>query len=226
MRISVVIPTLNEATTIAATLRRLKEQVPDEIVVADASSPDGTAELARSEGVLVVEAPRGRGIQQNRGARKTKGDVLLFLHADCWLEDAAIDELRRFLRDHPSIFGGCFRQRVDASHPLFRAIDLAAHLRAGLLGIPYGDQGIFVRRAAFDAIGGFPETPLMEDVFMSLQLRCLGRVAVLPKRIFVSPRRWHQQGIVRQTLTNWALTAAVAIGVPTRSLAHFYLERR
>jgi rSAM/selenodomain-associated transferase 2 len=226
MRVSVIIPTLNEATTICAAVRHAREQGADEIVVADASSPDGTAQIARSEGVVVVEAPRGRGIQQNWGAASASGEVLLFLHADCWLEDAAIDVLRRFLADHPRVLGGCFRQRVDASHPLFRAIDLAAHLRAGLLGIPYGDQGIFVRRAVFQAIGGFPETPLMEDVFMSLKLTCMGRVAVLGKRIFVSPRRWRHRGILRQTLTNWGLTCAAALGVSTQSLARFYPEAR
>ncbi len=112
--------------------------------------------------------------------------------------------------------------RIEDSHPLYRAIDTAAHLRAGLLGLPYGDQGIFIRRSVFESIGGFPETPLMEDVMISLRLRREGRLAVLPARIFVSPRRWRQCGIIKQTLKNWALTTAAALGISTESLVRFY----
>ena len=165
---------------------------------------------------------RGRGVQQNRGAAASSGDLLVFLHADCRLEDGAIAALRRYLARHPRVPGGCFRMRIEDSHPLYRAIDTAAHLRAGLLGLPYGDQGIFIRRSVFESIGGFPETPLMEDVMISLKLRREGRLAVLPARIFVSPRRWRQCGIIRQTLKNWALTAAATLGVSTEFLARFY----
>jgi rSAM/selenodomain-associated transferase 2 len=222
MRVSVIIPTLDEATTIVQTLTQLKTQNCDEIIVADAMSPDGTAGLARREGVVVVDSCRGRSVQQNRGAASSTGDLLVFLHADCRLEDGAIAALRWYLARHPKVPGGCFRMRIEDSHPLYRAIDTAAHLRAGLLGLPYGDQGIFIRRSVFESIGGFPETPLMEDVMISLKLRQVGRLAVLPARIFVSPRRWRQCGIIRQTLKNWGLTAAAALGVPPEFLARFY----
>jgi rSAM/selenodomain-associated transferase 2 len=226
MRISVIIPTLNESATIVTSLKRLRAQEADEVIVADASSGDGTAELARAEGVLVIDCPRGRGIQQNRGAAAATGEILLFLHADCGLEPGAIAGLRLFMGRHPKVPGGCFRMRVDSAHPLFRTIDLAADLRAGLIGIPYGDQGIFLRRSFFDSLGGFPEIPIMEDVYMSLQLRRSGRVAVLPHRILVSPRRWTHRGILRQTLRNWLLTAAAALGVSTRTLSRFYPDVR
>jgi rSAM/selenodomain-associated transferase 2 len=222
MRVSVIIPTLNEAATIVQALRQLKTQHCDEIIVADAMSPDGTAGLARRESVVVVDSSRGRGVQQNRGAAASSGDVLVFLHADCRLENGAIAVLRQYLARHPRVPGGCFRMRIEDSHPLYRAIDTAAHLRAGLLGLPYGDQGIFIRRSVFESLGGFPETPLMEDVLISLKLRHEGRLAVLPARILVSPRRWRQCGIIRQTLKNWALTAAAALGVSTDYLARFY----
>ena len=226
MRISVVIPTLNEAATIAGTLRGLAGQGVDEVIVVDAASPDGTAELARSEGVLVIDSSPGRGVQQNRGAGAASGDVLVFLHADCRLDDGAITALRRFLGRHPQVSAGCFRMRVEAEHPLYRCIELAAHLRAGLWGIPYGDQGIFVRRRLFDEIGGFPEVPLMEDVGLAIRLRRHGRLAVVPTRIFVSPRRWVRHGILGQTVRNWALTAAAAVGVPLSTLARFYPHAR
>jgi rSAM/selenodomain-associated transferase 2 len=222
MWISVVIPTLNEAATIAGSLRGLARQGADEVIVVDAASADGTAELARSAGVRVIDSPRGRGLQQNRGAAAASGEILVFLHADCRLDEGAIAALRRFLVRHPRVASGCFRMRVDAEHPLYRCIDLAAHLRAGLWGIPYGDQGIFVRRRIFNQVGGFPEVPFLEDLGLAMRLRRCSRVAVLPARIHVSPRRWVQQGILLQTLRNWALTAAAAAGVPVATLARFY----
>jgi rSAM/selenodomain-associated transferase 2 len=221
-RISVVIPTLDEAGTIVATLRRLAEQGADEVVVADGGSRDSTVALARGEGVRVVPAPRGRGSQQNRGAAATTGEILLFLHADCWLEPGSLAALRRFVADHPRVPGGCFRMRVEAIEPIFRLIDAAAHLRVAILGIPYGDQGIFATRDAFACAGGFPEIALMEDVFLSLSLRRPGRLALLPARIHVSPRRWHRQGILSQTVRNWCLTLSAACGIPPRLLARFY----
>jgi rSAM/selenodomain-associated transferase 2 len=220
--VSVVIPTYNEAATIARTLERLAGQGADEVVVVDAESPDGTAALAAAWCSRVVTAPRGRGVQQNRGAAVAAGDVLLFLHADCWLEEGAVAVLRRFVGRHPRVPGGCFRMRVEAPGPAFRAIDAAAHLRAGVLGMPYGDQGIFVPRWAFDRVSGFPQTRLMEDLLMARKLRRLGRLALLSPRIHVSPRRWRHQGILRQTLRNAALTAAEAVGVGTDVLARFY----
>lgn len=222
LRVSVIIPTYNESTTIAACLARLAGQCADEVIVADGSSPDGTAELAEQLGAIVVTSPCGRGLQQNRGAAASSGDVLLFLHADCWLEPGALGVLRRFVTAHLRVPGGCFRMHVADPDPRFRPINAAADLRAGLLGIPYGDQGLFAPRWAFDRIGGFPELPLMDDVHFSLRLRRLGRLAVLPARIYVSPRRWHRHGLVGQTLRNWALTALAAAGVPAHVLARFY----
>jgi rSAM/selenodomain-associated transferase 2 len=222
MRVAVVIPTLNEAKTVVGTLRRLAREGPDEVVVVDAGSDDGTAALARGEGVRVLESPRGRGVQQNRGAAAVGGDVLVFLHADCWLEAGALVVLRRFLGTHPRIPGGCFRMRVESDRPAYRLIDGAADVRGGLLAIPYGDQGLFVRRSAFQAVGGFPEIPLMEDVYFSLRLRRLGRLALVPARIHVSPRRWERYGILRQSVRNWWLTASAAAGVPVGVLARHY----
>lgn len=221
-RVSVVIPTLDEAGTIVSTLRRLASQGADEVVVADGGSQDATVALARGEGAWVVESPRGRGIQQNRGAAATTGEVLLFLHADCWLDPGALSVLRRFVDAHPGVPGGCFRMRVEAAELAFRAIDAAAHLRAGVLGLPYGDQGIFATRGSFARVGGFPEVALMEDLFLARDLRRLGRVALVPARIHVSPRRWRRGGIIGQTLLNWCLTISAAMGISPRVLARYY----
>jgi rSAM/selenodomain-associated transferase 2 len=226
MRVSVILPTLNEAATIKSALGRLRLQACEEVIVVDASSPDGTAERAREQGAFVIESPRGRGVQQNIGASRAGGDILVFLHADCWLEPGSLAGLRSFLARHPRVPGGCFRMRVEAEQLLYRGIDASAHLRAGVFGIPYGDQGIFVRRRAFEHVGGFPEVPLLEDIGISLKLRRLGRLAVLPYRIYVSARRWRRYGIVGQSVRNWSLTAAAALGIPPETLARFYPHTR
>ncbi|QDV33058.1 TIGR04283 family arsenosugar biosynthesis glycosyltransferase [Tautonia plasticadhaerens] len=220
--VSVIIPTLEEAATIATCLDHLASQGADEVIVADGDSADGTADLAQASGARVVRSPRGRGVQQNRGASQAGGDVLLFLHADCRLEAGSVSRLRRFVGRCPKVPGGCFRMRVDAPDLPFRTIDAAAHLRAGLAGLPYGDQGVFVPRWAFDRVGGFPEVPLMDDVYLALRLRSLGRIALLPERIYVSPRRWRRHGILGQSLRNWSLTAAAASGVSPGVLSRFY----
>src|SRR5262245_1860282 len=130
--VAVIIPTLNEATTIQCCLERISAQSPDEIVVVDANSQDGTAELARASGLArVLNMTGGRGRQQNEGVRATASDVLLFLHADCWLEAGALLELRWVVQVAPRVPGGCFRMRVASDDLRFRAIEAGGDLRAG-----------------------------------------------------------------------------------------------
>jgi rSAM/selenodomain-associated transferase 2 len=222
LRVSVIIPTLNEAETIGGCLDALAGQGADEVIIVDAASPDGTAARAAGRCARVLASPCGRAIQQNRGARVATGDVLLFLHADCRPEPGSIGRLRDFVRRNPKVPAGCFRMRVVGGSPLYRMIDAAAHLRAGVMGVPYGDQGVFVARSAFARVGGFPEVRLMEDVQIALRLRRLGRIALLPMRLDVSDRRWRHQGIIRQTFRNWALTLLAALGVPPDRLARYY----
>jgi rSAM/selenodomain-associated transferase 2 len=220
MSVSVIIPTLNEESCLAETLRALRPQGPREIIVADGGSSDGTRRAA-SGADLFLDAPRGRATQMNAGAARAGGDVLLFLHADCRPEDGALAEAERLLR-RPGVAAGCFRMRVGAEGPLYRLIDACATARVRLTGLVYGDQGLFVRRDVFQRAGGFPPLRLMEDVFLSRALRRLGRVVVAPRRLFVSPRRWQRAGLVRQTLRNWALTALATGGVHPDRLAVFY----
>lgn len=220
MRISVVIPALNEESCLAAAVRSARRQRPHEILVADGGSTDGTRQAAFGAD-LFLEAPRGRARQMNAAAAQATSDVLLFLHADCTLEDGALEEAERCLQ-LPGVVAGCFRQTVTAAGWPYRAIDRAAGLRARFTGIVYGDQGLFLKRATFEQCGGFPDLALMEDLFLSLRLRRHGKVAVASKRIFVSPRRWRQAGVVRQTLRNWGLTALAAAGVPSDRLVRFH----
>jgi rSAM/selenodomain-associated transferase 2 len=220
MPVSVIIPTLNEQACLAETLRSVRAERPHEILVADGGSTDATREIA-ADADHFVEAPRGRASQMNAGAARARGDVLLFLHADCTLEPGALADAERRLR-HPGVAAGCFTMTVRAGGLLYRWIDACATARVRLTGLVYGDQGLFLRRANFERLGGFPPLRLMEDVFFSRVLRHRGRVVVSPRRILVSARRWQRAGLVRQTLRNWLLTALAAGGVHPDRLARLY----
>lgn len=221
MSVSVIIPTLNEASCLAETLHRLREQRPHEILVVDGGSTDETATIAAAGADRLLVGPRGRAAQMNHGAANATGDVLLFLHADCTLEAGALRAAESGLRRR-GVVAGCFRMVVTCKGLLYRLIDGCATARVLLTGLVYGDQGLFVERSRFLCLGGFPPLRLMEDVFISKRLRRQGRIVVLPQRIFVSPRRWQRQGVLRQTLRNWALTALAMAGVHPDRLAALY----
>ncbi len=220
MTVSIIIPTLNEASCLGETLPRLRVEQPGEIIVVDGGSTDATCKLASAADCL-LETSRGRAAQMNRGAAAARGDVLLFLHADCTLEPGSLHVLERCLA-RPGIAAGCFQMYVGADGRAFRLIDYCATARVRLTGLIYGDQGLFVERRLFERIGGFPPLRFMEDVFISKALRRYGRMVVVPKKILVSPRRWQRLGVIRQTLRNWALTAVAAAGVHPDRLARFY----
>jgi rSAM/selenodomain-associated transferase 2 len=220
MTVSVIIPTLNEAGGIAASTASLRSQGQCEIIVADGGSTDGTPEQAWAAD-RIVHAPRGRAAQMNAGAAVARGEHLLFLHADCVLGRGALAAIGPAL-GRRSVIAGCFTMRVNATGLLLRSIDACATARVRLTGIAYGDQGLFLRRADFVRLGGFPSLRFMEDVFFSRTLRHHGRVIVVPQLIQVSARRWARIGIVRQTLHNWSLTALALAGVsPDRLAAHY-----
>lgn len=220
MRVSVIIPALNEEGCIADTVDAVRREAPYEILVVDGGSVDQTVQRA-AQADRVIQSPPGRALQMNVGADQATGDALLFLHADCLLERGALHEAQRVL-SRSNIAAGCFRMRVAAEGFLYRCIDFCATARVRLTGIIYGDQGLFLRRDVFDRIGGIPSVRFMEDVLVSLRLRRSGRMVVAPSRIFVSPRRWQRRGLIRQTLRNWGLTTLAAVGVHPDRLARFY----
>jgi rSAM/selenodomain-associated transferase 2 len=220
MSVSIIIPTWNEAANIGTTIRCLRSQLPREIIVVDGGSSDETVTLAKDADRVLVSEP-GRALQMNAGAAVAVGDHLLFLHADCRLEDGAIALIERALAG-PAVVAGCFSMRVDADGWGFRSIDACASARVRWTGVVYGDQGLFLRRRDFERLGGFPRLRFMEDVFFSRRLARRGRVVVVNKKIYVSPRRWQKVGLVRQTLSNWTLTALALAGVAPDWLADFY----
>ncbi len=219
MTVSVVLPTLNEESCLAETLRLLREQRPHEIIVADGGSTDATCGVAGVADRL-VQGPRGRAAQMNLGALHASGDVLLFLHADCRLETGALQAAERCLRRGAA--AGCFQMRVEATGVVYRLIDFCGTARVRLTGLIYGDQGLFMRRDLFKQIGGFPALQLMEDVFISKRLRRRGRIVVGPRRIFVSARRGGKNRVVRQTLRPRTRSMLAGGGVSPDRLAAFY----
>jgi len=220
MSVSIIIPTWNEATCIADTIRSLRQQNPREIIVVDGGSSDASIVCAREADVVLTSQP-GRAFQMNAGAAVARGDCLLFLHADCTLEAGALRAVEQALT-RPSIRAGGFAMRVDADGIGFRSIDACATARVRFTGVVYGDQGLFLRRSDFLRLGGFPAIRFMEDVFFSQRLAATGRVVVLTKKIYVSPRRWQKVGLVNQSLRNWMLTALALAGVSPDRLAQYY----
>lgn len=218
---SVIIPALNEAAYIGQTLERLWRGAADEVIVADGGSADATREIA-SKLARVVESPRGRAVQQNHGAAAASGDVLFFLHADCWPEPGWKAEVQSAAQRNGFV-AGAFRMRIDGDRHIYRCIERAGDLRVRWFGLPYGDQGIFLRSDLFRELGAFPAVSLMEDLMLMRRVRKLGRVALLDHPIHISPRRWERFGVVRQTMRNWGLTVlAVWADVHPDRLARFY----
>ena len=220
MPVSVIIPVLNEAALIAGTISRSREQRPAEIIVVDGGSSDDTRRQASGADMVLDSAP-GRAIQMNAGAQQARGDHLLFLHADCKLDQGALAAIERLLFGKRFV-AGCLTMRVEGDGALYRCIDAVATARVRLTGIVYGDQALFVRRRIFLDLGGFPPVRFMEDVAFSRVLSRRGRMVVLSHRVHVSLRRWRKAGIVRQTVRNWSLLALAAAGVHPDRLAAFY----
>ncbi len=220
MKLSIIMPVLDEAAGIAAALRALAplRARGAEVVVVDGGSSDGSAGLARPLADQLLSAPRGRGTQMNAGAAAAHGDVFLFLHADTQLPDEADRLIRDGLKGRA---WGRFDLRFDGGG-LLRLVALMMNVRSRLTGIATGDQAMFMTRAAFNAAGGFPPIALMEDVALSALLNRLGRPRCLSARVTASGRRWRKHGVLRMILLMWRLRLAYAFGSDPIRLARQY----
>ncbi|MDH3287171.1 MAG: TIGR04283 family arsenosugar biosynthesis glycosyltransferase [Betaproteobacteria bacterium] len=221
--LSIIIPCLNEAEGIERTLATL-EPVRcrgAEVIVVDGGSDDGTTGRAAPLADVVIAAPLGRASQMNAGAGRARGEILLFLHADTLLPEAAdglvIDGLKRARRSW-----GRFDVRIDGRHPLLRAVERLMNARSRLTGIATGDQAIFVTRTLFTAAGGFPDIPLMEDIELSKRLKRFGSPLCLNHCIVTSGRRWEKRGVLRTIWLMWGLRLAYWLGADPGKLALRY----
>ena len=218
--ISVVIPALDEEAQVGAAVRSARDHA--EVIVVDGGSTDRTSEVAAAEGARVLQSPRGRGRQLDAGAREARGEWIVLLHADTWLEAGWAAALRALPAD---VVGGAFRFAVDSPRPAYRVLEHGVAARCRMFRMPYGDQGIFARRSTYEAVGGIPHLPLMEDVTFVRRLRRAGRLAFPAVRAFTSARRWERQGILVTTLRNWSLVAWYALGASPERLARVYEGR-
>lgn len=222
IRLSIIIPTLDEAESITATLMALQplRRQGHEVIVSDGGSSDATAALARPLADLVVDSPRGRAVQMNSAAAWANGEVLLFLHADTALPDDAAALIEAVLGTTKN--WGRFDVRLSGSHRLLRLVEFMMNWRSRLTGICTGDQAIFIRQALFSASGGFPEIALMEDIALTKLLKLQSRPARITTPVVTSSRRWERHGILRTIVLMWRLRLAYFLGADPERLALRY----
>lgn len=222
LTLSVIMPALNEAAVIASTLSGLQTLKSDEveIIVVDGGSTDRTAEIAGRTADKVLIEPGGRAIQMNHGAKQARGRYLLFLHADTQLPPNTLEILHPCFQE--KCVWGRFDIRLSGQNTLFRVMEFCINLRSRLTGIATGDQSIFVKRAIFRKLGGYPEIPIMEDIALSKKLKKISTPVCLRQKVSTSSRRWEYRGILRTMLLMWSLRLLYFLGADPRTLARWY----
>ncbi len=221
--LSVIIPALDEGAAIVRTIESLQTAWRVEVLVVDGGSCDNTVEIASGCNAFVIEGNRSRAVQMNLGAEHAKGENLLFLHADTVVPPGYDREIRETLQD-PGIAAGAFSLCFDSQTLAMRIIAAGANLRSRL-GMPYGDQGLFVCAATFKRMGGFPEIPILEDVVFLSRLRTAGRIVTLGSSVVTSARRYQAVGVLRTLILNQFAMAGYALDVPPAELAGLYRAR-
>ena len=221
--ISIIIPVLNEAVLITQALSALQpfRAAGHEVIVVDGGSMDNTIALSEPFSDHLVRSPRGRSRQMNAGARVAMGEILLFLHADTLLPAGADLLILGGMKSKRRNWGR-FDVSLSGSHLLFRITEWLMNWRSRLTGIATGDQGIFVQRQLFEAVGGFPDIDLMEDIALTKILKRHDRPVCLRQRVLTSSRRWKENGIIRTTLLMWRLRLTYFLGSDPRRLAQIY----
>jgi uncharacterized protein len=223
--VSVIIPTRNEAQCIAQTVSSARSRAGAsqqlEILVVDGGSTDGTVDAARNAGANVLVVPGGRAAQLNAGATAAAGFTLFFLHADATPPQDYCETLRSIL-EMPGTVAGAFRLRVASNLFGIRMVQGIANIRASYLQLPYGDQGLFIKRSTFHAVGGYPELPFMDDYAMSRKLSRLGRIQIADEVVEASGRRWETLGVLPTTVINQLIIVGYRIGIPVTTLQSWY----
>lgn len=219
--ISVIIPTLNEAKTLAIALRTIQPAIDTEVIVVDGGSSDATVQIAKSLGASVISTIANRSRQMNAGAEAARGSILLFLHADTHLPKD-FDSLIRQTLQRSAVVAGAFELKIDGKAFGLRVVEWGVKVRSHWCQMPYGDQAIFLKSSVFEAMGGFPDLPIMEDFELIRRLKQKGRIAIAPAEVVTSARRWQKLNIFRTTLINQLIILGYLLKVPPARLASWY----
>lgn len=223
-KLSVIIPTLNEEAHIATTLHRA--DLPGvECIVADGGSTDHTRDIAQTLKARIIQTPPGRARQMNAGAAAAEAKTLLFLHADT-LPPARFPSIIKFTLKQPATAAGAFSFKLDQKGVWLHFIELLANLRASLFQLPYGEQGLFIRKHLFDELDGFPETPILEDYIFARRLRRYGTIRITISSATSSARRWNTNGPFRVALLDQLTVIGFRLRIPLTKLARFYRKAK
>ncbi|MFQ5444222.1 MAG: TIGR04283 family arsenosugar biosynthesis glycosyltransferase [Nitrospinales bacterium] len=225
LKVSIIIPTLNEAAVIEKVLSYTQRLKPYEIILGDGGSTDNTLTIAGRFSPRVVTCPPGRGLQMNAAAGEALGDVLLFLHADSMMEPQGYAKMIELMARQESV-GGAFSLKIDSDKLLLQLISRIATWRAKFFHIVYGDQAIFVRKDIFQRMGGFRPFPICEDLDFFRRLKKEGGVLILDEKAFTSPRRWIKEGILFTTARNGLIAILFLLGFSPKILSKWYLPVR
>ena len=224
-QISIIIPVYDEPYIINQTIKHLNYlslEKKIEIIVVDGNRSQSTLKAIKDKKTTQILSNRGRGIQMNAGAKAASGEILLFLHADTYLPDNA-PELMNKAFSNPKIVAGSFDLGIRSDKRAFRLIEKMVYIRSRLTRIPYGDQGIFIRKHFFEMLGGYSTIPIMEDVDLMRRVKkSNGKIAIISQKVSTSPRRWEKEGLVRCTLRNWAMILLYFLGAPAEKLSKYY----
>jgi len=222
MRIAVIIPVLNESLSIQSTLNPLQfwRKRGHQIILVDAESTDDTVQKANGLVDKVLTSSKGRAVQMNMGAEQVDADILLFLHADTVIDEAADQLILTALSTGHS--WGRFNIAFNSGKPVFKIIAFMMNIRSCLSSIATGDQAIFVEKELFEQVGRYPLQPIMEDIQLSISLKKHSRGFCLKQKVITSCRRWQQNGILKTIILMWFLRLAYFIGVPASKLKSWY----
>lgn len=225
LKVSVIIPTLNEGEILEETLAQISRCSPHELIVCDGGSPDDTLHIAQKFTAKIMTVAPGRARQMNAGANAASGDILLFLHADTRVDPDSYRKMKAIMGS-PEIVGGAFSLAIESDRVSLRMISALATLRAKYLNMVYGDQAIFVRKGVFRVMGGYQALPICEDLDFFKRLRKQGPVVLLEDKALTSARRWHAEGIGFTTFRNAVIVILFMLGFPPNILSKWYLAVR